>query len=118
MPSSNIALALHGGAGTILRSTMTPELQARYEAGLRAALDAGYAILQGGGSALDAVEASVKSLEDFPLFNAARGAVFNHEGAHELDAAIMDGRTLGCGAVAGVGGIRNPVSLARLVMER
>jgi len=97
---------------------MTPELQQQYEVGLRSALDAGYAILSGGGSALDAVEASVRSLEDFPLFNAARGAVFNHEGGHELDAAIMEGNKLGCGAVAGVSGIRNPVSLARVVMEQ
>jgi beta-aspartyl-peptidase (threonine type) len=118
MSNPSISLALHGGAGTILRSTMTPQLLQQYEAGLKAALDAGYAILQGGGPALDAVEASVRSLEDFPLFNAARGAVFNHEGGHELDASIMDGRTLDCGAVAGVNGIRNPVSLARMVMER
>ena len=118
MPQPTYSLALHGGAGTILRSTMTPELQAQYEAGLKAALDAGYSILEGGGAALDAVEAAVKSLEDFPLFNAGRGAVFTYEGRHELDAAIMDGRTLGCGAVAGVQGIANPVSLARAVMER
>ena len=118
MTSTPISLALHGGAGTILRSTMTAGLQQQYEAGLRAALDAGYEILHGGGSALDAVEAAVCSLEDFPLFNAARGAVFNHEGGHELDAAIMEGSRLGCGAVAGVSGIRNPVSLARMVMEK
>lgn len=115
---SRFSLAIHGGAGTILRSTMTPDLQRQYEAGLKAALDAGYSILSGGGTALDAVEAAVISLEDFPLFNAARGAVFNHEGGHELDASIMNGRNLDCGAVAGVAGIRNPVSLARTIMER
>ncbi len=118
MSEQTFSLALHGGAGTILRSTMTPELQSRYESGLKAALDAGYAILENGGAALDAVETAVKSLEDFPLFNAGRGAVFTYEGAHELDAAIMDGRNLGCGAVAGARGIANPVSLARAVMER
>lgn len=118
MPSHTIALALHGGAGTILRSTMTPELQLQYESALTTALNAGYRIIDAGGAALDAVEAAVRSLEDFPLFNAGRGAVFNHEGSHELDAAIMDGRTLGCGAVAGISGIRNPVALARAVMEK
>ena len=118
MPNPGFSLALHGGAGTILRSTMTPALQQQYEAALKSALDAGYGILEKGGAALDAVEASVKSLEDFPLFNAGRGAVFNHEGGHEMDAAIMNGRTLDCGAVAGVSGIRNPVSLARAVMEQ
>lgn len=118
MPSPGIALALHGGAGTILRSTMTPGLQAQYEDALKAALDAGYSILDQAGAALDAVEAAVRSLEDFPLFNAGRGSVFNHEGSHEMDAAIMNGQTLDCGAVAGVSGIRNPVSLARAVMEQ
>lgn len=117
MAQTQYSLALHGGAGTILRSTMTAELQARYEGGLKAALDAGSCILESGGSALDAVEASVRSLEDFPLFNAGRGAVFTHEGSHELDAAIMEGASLGCGAVAGVKGIAAPVSLARAVME-
>jgi beta-aspartyl-peptidase (threonine type) len=118
MPSPKISIALHGGAGTILRSTMTPDLQSEYETGMKTALDAGYGILESGGTSVDAVEAAVKRLEDFPLFNAGRGAVFNHEGGHELDAAIMDGRALDCGAVAGVAGIRNPVSLARMVMER
>ena len=113
-----VALAVHGGAGTILRDTMTEALQAQYESGLKAALDAGYAILERGGGAVDAVEAAVKSLEDFPLFNAGRGAVFTYDETHELDAAIMDGRTLGCGAVAGVRGIANPVALARAVMDR
>ncbi|MEO6831554.1 MAG: isoaspartyl peptidase/L-asparaginase [Chitinophagaceae bacterium] len=118
MSAQNIALAIHGGAGTILRETMTADLQAQYEQGLKAALAAGYSILEKGGTALDAVEASVKSLEDFPLFNAGRGAVFNHAGKHEMDAAIMEGKHLGCGAVAGIQGIKNPVALARAVMEK
>ncbi len=118
MSSSVFSLAIHGGAGTILRSTMTPELQAQYEAALKAALHAGYAILELGGASLDAVEASVRSLEDCPLFNAGRGAVFTHEGKHEMDAAIMDGRDRSAGAVCGIAGLRNPVSLARAVMEQ
>src|SRR5438552_3173340 len=113
-----IALAIHGGAGTILRSQMTPALEAEYRSGLETALKAGWAILENGGSSLDAVEAAVCSLEDFPLFNAGRGAVFTHEGDVELDAAIMDGKNLKAGAVAFVKNIRNPVKLARLVMER
>lgn len=112
------ALAIHGGAGTILKSQMTPALEAEYRNGLETALNAGWNILDRGGSALDAVEAAVVALEDFPLFNAGRGAVFTHEGEVELDAAIMDGRTLRAGAVAFVKNIRNPVKLARLVMER
>lgn len=116
--STPFAIAIHGGAGTILRSSMTPELQAQYESGLRDARDAGYAILEAGGTALDAVEAAVKSLEDFPLFNAGKGSVFNHEGKHEMDAAIMNGATLEAGAVAGIDHIRNPIALARLVMEQ
>ncbi len=119
MPSSSpIAIAIHGGAGTILRSTMTPDLQAQYEAALKAALDAGSRILEQDGNALDAVEASVRSLEDCPLFNAGRGAVFTHDGTHEMDASIMDGRDRSAGAVCGIAGVRNPVTLARTVMER
>ena len=114
----NFSIAIHGGAGTILRSSMTPDLQQQYETGLKNALNAGYTILAGGGSSMDAVEAAVKSLEDFPLFNAGKGAVFNHEGIHEMDAAIMDGSNLACGAVAGVTDIKNPVELARAVMEK
>jgi beta-aspartyl-peptidase (threonine type) len=112
------ALAIHGGAGTILRSTMTPALQAEYETGLSNALDAGYKILAENGSSVDAVEAAVKSLEDFLLFNAGRGAVFNHIGTHEMDAAIMDGRNLAAGAVSGISHVMNPVALARLIMEQ
>ncbi len=110
-------IAIHGGAGTILRSTMTPELQQQYEAGLRAAIDAGYTILANGGSAVDAVDAAVTSLEDFPLFNAGKGSVFNNKGMQEMDAAIMDGKTLAAGAVCGIAHVKNPVQVARAVME-
>ncbi len=116
--SNKFSIAIHGGAGTILRSSMTPELQAQYEQGLNDALNAGYAVLASGGSSLDAVEAAVASLEDFPLFNAGKGAVFNSEGRHEMDAAIMYGKDLSAGAVSGVQRIRNPVKLARVVMEK
>lgn len=112
-----IRLAIHGGAGTILRSTMTPELQEQYERGLNNALDAGYKILETGGSSVDAVEAAVTSLENFPLFNAGCGAVFNNAGKHEMDAAIMDGATLDAGAVSGISNIKNPVKLARAIMD-
>ncbi len=113
----NFAIAIHGGAGTILRSSMTIALQQQYEKGLRDALDAGYAILEQGGSSLDAVETAVTILEDCPLFNAGRGSVFNHIGGHEMDAAIMDGRNMAAGAVAGVRSIKNPVKLAKAVMQ-
>lgn len=113
-----LALAVHGGAGTILRSSMTPELEAEYRGGLEAALKAGWSVLEGGGASLDAVEAAVVSLEDFPLFNAGRGSVFTHEGKNEMDAAIMDGSTLKAGAIAFVRNVKNPIKLARLVMER
>lgn len=111
------ALAVHGGAGTILKSTMTPEKEAAYQAGLHRAVEAGEAVLRAGGTALDAVEASVCALEDEPLFNAGRGAVFTTAGKQEMDAAIMDGRNRATGTVAGVFGPKNPVKLARLVME-
>ncbi|MBC7898827.1 MAG: isoaspartyl peptidase/L-asparaginase [Saprospiraceae bacterium] len=117
MPNK-IALAIHGGAGTILRSTMTAELEAEYRSGLGNALKIGWGILSNGGNSLDAVEAAVCSLEDFHLFNAGRGSVFTHEGKNEMDASIMDGKTLKAGAVAFVKNIKNPVKLARLVMER
>lgn len=114
----NFALAVHGGAGTILRSTMTPDLEAEYRGGLEAALKAGGNVLQAGGNAMDAVEAAVCSLEGFHLFNAGHGAVFTSEGKNELDASIMDGKTLSAGAVAFVRNIKNPIKLARLVMEK
>ncbi|MFV0332905.1 MAG: isoaspartyl peptidase/L-asparaginase family protein [Tropicimonas sp.] len=112
------SLAIHGGAGTILRSTMTPEREAAYRAGLARALEAGEAVLRDGGAALDAVVASVSALEDEPLFNAGRGAVFTSAGAQEMDAAVMDGRDRNAGAVAGIFGPKNPVQVARAVMER
>ncbi len=112
------ALVIHGGAGTILRSALTPEKEADVRAGLNRALDAGNAILKAGGSARDAVTAAVVVLEDDPNFNAGKGAVFNHEGVNELDASIMDGNTLEAGAVAGVHRVKNPIKLARAVMEK
>lgn len=115
---TKIALAIHGGAGTIVKSRMTPELEQEYRIGLEKALRVGWAVLQEKGSSLDAVEAAVVSLEDFPLFNAGRGSVFTHEGHQEMDASIMDGHRLRAGAVAFVKNIRNPVRLARRVMER
>nr|WP_199798883.1 isoaspartyl peptidase/L-asparaginase [Qipengyuania thermophila] len=111
-------LVIHGGAGVIERERMTPERDAAVRAALNAALAAGGAVLDGGGSALDAVEAAVRVLEDDPNFNAGRGAVFTADGTNELDAAIMDGRSRAAGAVAGVTATRNPISLARAVMER
>ncbi|MBA9077504.1 isoaspartyl peptidase/L-asparaginase family protein [Rufibacter quisquiliarum] len=112
------SLALHGGAGTITRSTLTPQMDADYRSALRQALEVGHAILQGGDTALAAVEAVVVSLEDCPLFNAGRGSVFNKQGKHEMDAAIMCGKTLGAGAVAGVKNVRNPVQLAKAVLQQ
>ncbi|MBL7719367.1 MAG: isoaspartyl peptidase/L-asparaginase [Flavipsychrobacter sp.] len=96
---------------------MTDELQAQYEQGLNDALEAGYTILKSGGSSLDAVEQAVARLEDFPLFNAGKGSVFNNAGKHEMDASIMNGKDLSAGAVSGVNGIRNPIFLARAVMD-
>jgi L-asparaginase / beta-aspartyl-peptidase len=113
-----IAIAIHGGAGVIEPSKMTPERAASYRAGLAAALDASYAVLERGGSSLDAVTTAVRMLEDDPLFNAGRGAVLNQDGDAELDAAIMDGRGPRAGAVAGVRHVKNPIELARLIMER
>jgi beta-aspartyl-peptidase (threonine type) len=115
---SSFALALHGGAGTLRRGDMTGERAALYRAGLRRAVAAGRDVLVDGGDALDAVTASVCALEDDPLFNAGRGAVFTRTGAQEMDAAVMDGRDRRAGAVAGVFGPRNPVLAARAVMER
>ena len=111
------AIAIHGGAGTLPRAERTPAQEATSRAGLAAALDAGYAVLEDGGTSLDAVTVAVRILEDDPLFNAGRGAVLTHEGTVELDASIMDGRTLAAGAIAGVAHIRNPIELARAVME-
>jgi beta-aspartyl-peptidase (threonine type) len=115
-PQAEWALALHGGAGTISRD-MPDSLKQQYYDGLREALRVGEIVLREGGSALDAVELVVKKLENNPLFNAGKGAVFTIEGKHELDAAIMDGRTLAAGAVTGLTTVKNPISLARIVME-
>jgi L-asparaginase / beta-aspartyl-peptidase len=110
-------LAIHGGAGTLPRAEMGGEIERKYRSGLAEALDAGYAVLQRGGTSLDAVTRSVTVLENNPLFNAGLGAVFTYDGGNELDAAIMDGRSLKAGAVCGVTHIRNPIELARTVME-
>jgi beta-aspartyl-peptidase (threonine type) len=112
-----ISLAIHGGAGTILKEDMTPELERAYLQGLEDALEAGYVILEAGGSATNAVKAAVVSLEDNVLFNAGRGSVFTKEGLQEMDAAIMVGKDLAAGAVAGVRNVRNPVELAMEVMR-
>jgi len=111
-------LVIHGGAGTILKSQMTSEKEKSYTESLNKALQIGNDILKNGGSALDAVEAVVRNMEDNPLFNAGKGAVFTNEGKNELDAAIMNGQSLGAGSVAGVTTIRNPISAARAVMEK
>lgn len=116
--SNRWALAIHGGAGTILRSKMTPEKEAAYHAGLARALAAGQAVLAAGGAAMDAVTEAVVALEDEPLFNAGRGAVYTSAGVQEMDAAVMDGRNRQAGAVAGIFGPRNPIRVARLVMDR
>jgi L-asparaginase / beta-aspartyl-peptidase len=110
-------LVLHGGAGTILKEDMTPELEAAYLKGLEDALAAGYAVLDEGGTAVNAVKATVVVLEDNMLFNAGRGSVFTKKGVQEMDAAIMEGATLKAGAVAGVRNVRNPIELAMEVMR-
>lgn len=111
-------LAIHGGAGTITRALLTAEKEAAYKKGLADALLAGENILREGGSAMDAVIAAVVSLEDCPLFNAGRGSVFTADGKHEMDASLMRGDNLDAGAVAGVSGVRNPILLAKAIMEK
>src|SRR5664279_3083147 len=111
-----ISIAIHGGAGTIIKEDMTPELEAEYRNALKESLDAGYAVLKNGGSAISAVKAAVVMMEDNVLFNAGKGSVFTKKGLNEMDASIMDGSTLNAGAVAGVRNIRNPVELAEEVM--
>src|ERR1700721_4314988 len=111
-------IVIHGGAGTLPRAEMSGDSERKYRAGLTEAIDAGYAVLQEGGTSLDAVPRAVMLLEDNPLFNAGRGSVFTLDGRNELDASIMEGRTLKAGAVCGPTRIRNPVELARAVMER
>jgi beta-aspartyl-peptidase (threonine type) len=120
MPESRktIGLVVHGGAGTIDRGQMTPEKESNYRGGIERALTAGWKILKDGGSSLDATEAAVKVLEDDPNFNAGKGSDFTSAGTNELDAAIMNGKTLAAGTVANLKHIKNPISLARLVMEK
>jgi beta-aspartyl-peptidase (threonine type) len=112
------AIAIHGGAGALRRQDMTPEKETAYKAALDSALTTGETILKNGGSSLEAVTATVSRLEDCPLFNAGRGAVFTHDGKNELDASIMDGRDRSAGAVGGVTTVRHPIQLARAVMEQ
>ena len=111
-------IVIHGGAGTLPRAEMSGDSERKYRAGLTEAIDAGYGVLQEGGTSLDAVSLAVMLLEDNPLFNAGRGSVFTLDGRNEMDASIMEGRTLKAGAVCGLTRIRNPVGLARAVMER
>jgi len=112
----DFSITIHGGAGTILKEDMTPELEQAYLQGLQDALDAGYAVLEEGGTATNAVKAAIVILEDNLLFNAGRGSVFTKKGVQEMDAAIMDGKTLNAGSVAGVRNVRNPIELAAEVM--
>lgn len=112
------ALAIHGGAGTILKNNMTPEKEKLYTQGLDDALNAGNEVLAKGGTALDAVVAAIMIMEDNPLFNAGKGSVFTNDGKNEMDAAIMDGKTLKAGSVAGVTTIKNPITAARTVMDK
>ena len=115
---SKIVLVIHGGAGTILKSQMTAAKEDAYKNGLTEALQKGYAVLQKGGTSLDAVVAAIKMMEDNPLFNAGKGSVFTNEGKNEMDAAIMDGSNLKAGSVAGVTTIKNPITAARAVMDK
>ena len=112
-----IGIVIHGGAGTINRDSMTPAQEQAYHAMLTHAVNQGYAVLERGGSSLDAVTAAVTVLEDSPLFNAGKGAVFTNEGKNELDASIMDGKSKAAGAVASVTRVKNPITLARAIME-
>ena len=114
---SGFTLVIHGGAGTIVKEDMTPELEQAYQQSLKAALDTGYAVLEEGGSAVNAIKATLVILEDNVLFNAGRGAVFTKKGVQEMDAAVMDGKTLSAGAIAGVRNVRNPIELAMEVMQ-
>lgn len=116
--SENFAIVIHGGAGTILKKNMPPELESKYREKLEEAVKTGYAILKKGGTSLEAVEKTINVMEDSPLFNAGKGAVFTNQGKNELDASIMDGKTLKAGAAAGVTTVKNPINLARAVMEK
>ena len=110
------SIVIHGGAGTILKEDMTPDLEKAYLQGLQDAVNAGYAVLEEGGSAVNAAKAAIVILEDNLLFNAGRGSVFTKKGVQEMDAAIMDGKNLAAGAVAGIRNVRNPIELAAEVM--
>lgn len=112
------SIAIHGGAGTLVKGMMTPELEAAYKSALKLALDKGYEVSEQGGTAIDAVEAAIKLLENSHLFNAGKGSVFTANETHEMDASIMDGKSLNAGAVSLITGIKNPVSLARDVLEK
>ncbi len=116
-PKNSFGLVIHGGAGTILKKNLTPELEAQYKETLKKAANKGYEILKNGGTSLDAVEQTIHILENSPLFNAGKGAVFANNEKNELDASIMEGKTLNAGAVAGVTNLKNPISAARKVME-
>jgi beta-aspartyl-peptidase (threonine type) len=111
-------LVIHGGAGVIVRDKLSADMESQYRAKLQEAINAGYAVLDAGGSAVEAVVAAIKPLEDSPLFNAGKGAVLNADGFCELDSSIMDGRNLAAGAIAGVHRIKNPITLARAVMDK
>lgn len=115
---NEFAIIIHGGAGTILKKNMTPETEAAYKAKLKEAITIGYDILKNGGSSLDAVQKTINVMEDSPLFNAGKGAVFTNAETNELDASIMDGKTLNAGASAGTTTVRNPINLARVIMEK
>ncbi len=114
----NFGIVIHGGAGTILKENMSDSLEAAYKAKLQEAISIGYDILKNGGTSLEAVSHTINVMEDSPLFNAGKGAVFTHEGSNELDASIMDGATLNAGAIAGVRHIKNPINLAQDVMQK
>lgn len=116
--SKTFSIVIHGGAGTLVKGLMTAQLEAQYQLALKTARDQGYSILADGGNAIDAIEVAVKLLEDTPLFNAGKGSVFTNEGTHEMDAAIMDGKSLKAGAVSLITGVKNPIALARDVMEK
>ena len=115
---NKLVLVIHGGAGTITRESMTPELEQAYQQKLSEALTAGYAVLEKGGTSLEAITTAIQIMEESPLFNAGRGAVFTHEGRNELDASIMDGKTGQAGAVAGVTTVKSPILAAQAVMQK
>ena len=117
MSNSRFTLVIHGGAGTILKGDMTPELESAYLQALKEALEAGYAVLEEGGSSINAIKATIVMMEDNMMFNAGRGAVFTKKGVQEMDAAVMDGKTLEAGAVSGVRNVRNPIELAMEIMQ-